>query len=65
MLTKLLLVGESRLTVAVAAANASSLSSLGMVCNGSKLFSVAPCNGELHFDLLHVAYPSFTLVLVR
>ena len=47
--------GESRLAVVVAPGNAPSLSSLGMVCDRSKLFSAAPCNGEVYLDLFYVA----------
>ena len=65
MLAELLVGCESRLAVVAAPANASLLSSLGMACNISKLFSPAQHNGGLYFNLLHVAYPSFILVLVR
>ena len=45
-MAELLVRDESRLTVAAAPTNDSALSSLAMVCNGSRLFSPAPCTGE-------------------
>ena len=55
MLAELLVGGKSRLTAVFTLDIASSLSSLGMICDGNKLFSPASCNGEIYFDLLHVA----------
>ena len=42
--------GESGLAVVAAPANAYSLSSSGMVCDGSKLFSPAPHISELFLN---------------
>ena len=46
--------GESGINMVAAPAKASSLTSLVMVCDGSTLFSSAPCTTDLAFDLLHV-----------
>ena len=55
MLAELLVGDESRLAVAAMPANASSVSSLGMVCNSTKLFSPASHIDKLFFYSLHVA----------
>ena len=55
MLDEVLVGGESRFTAVTAPGNASSLSSLGMVCDCIKLFYPAPCTGNFFFDLLNVS----------
>ena len=46
MLAEFSVGGKSRLAAAPAPANAPSLSSVGMACNSSKLFSPAPHIGQ-------------------
>ena len=46
---------KSRPVLSAALADAPLLWLLIMVCEGSELFSLAPCNGELVLDLILVA----------
>ena len=62
-LAELLVGDESRLTVP-APANDSTLSSVLMVCNNSRLFSSASCTSELIFNSFHVIQPSPISILV-
>ena len=55
MQIELFLGGEGRLNMVVAPVSASTLWSLFVVCEDTKLFSPASCSGELPFDLAHVA----------